>query len=86
MAKVMADVLLQAYPGAARPPNEVVQAEALYNPSSPSRGVLKVSSPCYRTDSSSPHLLLPPACTRATTSARVVRATPRETPGSVLCR
>jgi hypothetical protein len=45
MAKVMADVLLQAYPGAARPPNEVVQAEALYNPSSPSRGVLKFPTP-----------------------------------------
>ncbi|GMK56233.1 hypothetical protein CspeluHIS016_0300730 [Cutaneotrichosporon spelunceum] len=45
IAKTMAEVLLQVYPDAARPPNEVVQAEALYNPSGPSRGALKFPSP-----------------------------------------
>lgn len=40
MAKTMTGVLLQAYAGAARPPNEQRQAEALYTPSD---GVLKVS-------------------------------------------
>ncbi|BEI88771.1 uncharacterized protein CcaverHIS019_0201330 [Cutaneotrichosporon cavernicola] len=45
MAKTMASVLLQAYPGAARPPNEIVQAEALYNPFDPARGVLKFPTP-----------------------------------------